>query len=345
MFRSSTSLTDSEAQVGFLFHVMIGVNPLGEFRAVRGLGRTIEHHEIKEGGRNHAPHLRVGPAKYEPCTIEWGMSNRTTLYDWIHAVEAGYGYKRQVWIIQLSRERTPLRIYQLIDAFPISWEGAELNANDNVVDTEQIKIVYEAVMLLTIPQVISNLPTLTLPQVDFEEDTGARTMAGAFTKVKRKKGVTTALDDGLLVSRDEPGPLAFTKDDETEEEEQPEPLKPVVFVKKAESEDEAAAAEGPEGLTLSGGAEVGAEPPGGPLDLTAEEKSAEDKGEAEADSEAADRPSAAGVSLSGGAFLGQTGAASASPGGAEGGSRPEPVKLKLSGGLYFAPTTFASDDE
>ena len=131
----------------------------------------------------------------------------------------------------------------------------------------------------------------------------------------------------------------------SEEEEQPEALKSVVFVKKAESEDEDPAAEGPEGLTLSGGAEVGEEPPGGALDLTAEEKSAEDKDEADADSEAADRPSAAGVSLSGGTFLGQTGAASASPGGAEGGSRPEPVKLKLSGGLYFAPTTFASDDE
>jgi len=164
MFRPNSSESDTEAQVGFLFHVLIGLDSLGEFRAVRGIGRTVQAEEIPEGGRNHSPHWRVGRSKYTECKIEWGMSNRLTLFDWIHAVEAGYAYKRQVWVIQLTRDRMPMRIYQLWDAWPVSWEGARLDANENVVDTEEITIAYEAVTMINIPSDLTldlNLPDLS----------------------------------------------------------------------------------------------------------------------------------------------------------------------------------------
>jgi phage tail-like protein len=162
--------------VGFLFHVMIGTNPFGVFRSVSGIGRRVDAEELREGGRNHSPHLRVGPSKYQECKIEWGLTNSTALYDWIHAVEAGYAYKRAVTVVQFNRMFVPLRIYLLWDAWPLSWEAARLNANDNGVDTEEITLAYEAVTLIPIPTEVSwTLPfepplPLIFPNLVNEED-------------------------------------------------------------------------------------------------------------------------------------------------------------------------------
>jgi phage tail-like protein len=152
MFALPTGLNaDTSAQVGFFFHVVIGGNPLGEFRAVHGLGRSIDPEEIREGGRNYSPHLRLGPSKYQACKIEWGLSIRATLFDWINAVDAGYGFKRMVNIFQLDPMQKPVRIYTLWDAWPISWEGANLDANQDTLDTEEITIVYEFVTMVALP--------------------------------------------------------------------------------------------------------------------------------------------------------------------------------------------------
>ena len=155
MFGPTLSDSDTEAQVGFLFHVLIGTNPFGVFRSVSGIGRRVDAEELREGGRNHSPHMRVSPSKYQECKIEWGLTNSTALYDWIHAVEAGYAYKRAVTVVQFNRMMVPLRIFLLWDAWPLSWEGARLNANDNSVDTEEITLAYEAVTLVPIPTEVS----------------------------------------------------------------------------------------------------------------------------------------------------------------------------------------------
>lgn len=170
MFRTGNSHAETEAQIAFLFHVVIGSNILGEFRAVRGLGRTVEPEEIREGGRNHSPHMMVGQGKYQQCRIEWGFSLRATLFDWIHAVEAGYGFRRLVWIFQLDRARNPLRVYQLWDAWPVSWEGARLDANDNLIDTEEINIAYELVTMVGSPGDIA-IPSLENVDLTLTSDT------------------------------------------------------------------------------------------------------------------------------------------------------------------------------
>lgn len=152
MFSPPTGLSaDNSAQVGFFFHVVIGGNPLGEFRAVHGLGRSIDPEEIREGGRNYSPHLRLGQSKYQACKIEWGLSIRATLFDWINAVDAGYGFKRLVNIFQLDPMMRPVRVYTLWDAWPISWEGANLDANQDTLDTEEITIVYELITMVAMP--------------------------------------------------------------------------------------------------------------------------------------------------------------------------------------------------
>ncbi len=161
MFALPTGLNaDTSAQVGFFFHVVIGGNPLGEFRAVHGLGRSIDPEEIREGGRNYSPHLRLGQSKYQACKIEWGLSIRATLFDWINAVDAGYGFKRMVNIFQLDPLQKPVRIYTLWDAWPISWEGANLDANQDTLDTEEITIVYEFVTMIALP----SLPDMGVEQ-------------------------------------------------------------------------------------------------------------------------------------------------------------------------------------
>ncbi len=152
-----------EAPSTSYFHVLIGTQPLGDYRSVTGFGHTNEVESYREGGRNWAPHQLWAGSGTSTCKIQAGYSFVPTLYDWVKAVEAGSTFRRHVTIIQLRGDMVPIKAYMLWNAWPVRWSGAELNADASMVDTEDIELAYDAVFMVPLPM---------LPVMEWTSGTG-----------------------------------------------------------------------------------------------------------------------------------------------------------------------------
>ncbi len=132
-------------QIAFFFHVMIGSDPVGDFQAVDNISASCMSYSVAEGGRNHSPHELPfgGPRRRGELTLRWGMLYRSKLYEWFQSVELGYGFRRDVYIMQLTRQKLPLRLMRLSQAWPVSWVGSNLDSNTSSYAVEQITLAYE----------------------------------------------------------------------------------------------------------------------------------------------------------------------------------------------------------
>lgn len=151
VYRADPELALMADQVAFLFHVMIGVDAVGDFQACTNLGIDAPSYHWAEAGRNHAERSFpfTGPRRLSEVTLRWGMLIRSKLYDWMSAVEIGYGFRRDVYILQLTRQKVPMRLMRLSQAFPVSWRGADLDSNDSRYAVESLTLAYEDMALVT----------------------------------------------------------------------------------------------------------------------------------------------------------------------------------------------------
>ncbi len=151
-FAANVLLGHDSPQVNNMFRVMIGSDPFGSFLKVSGIGYSQEPFEIKEGGRNSTPHLRPfgGPGKFNEVTLEWGSVRRSKMEWWTQGVAPGYGFRKNVTIIQMNRQGFPFRIFQLFGAWPKSWQVGDLDARGNDLATESLTLVYEGLYAVSI---------------------------------------------------------------------------------------------------------------------------------------------------------------------------------------------------
>jgi phage tail-like protein len=145
----------SEKEGAFFFHVVIGTNVLGEFKAVSGFGRSVNTAEILEGGRNHGPRTKWSPhGRHPDCTLISGSTSTGSMFDWIASVDAGRDFRRVVTIVQLTRSRVPLRFFLLFGAFPVAWSGPSLDADASGNDEESVTLNYDSITVVTDPAVM-----------------------------------------------------------------------------------------------------------------------------------------------------------------------------------------------
>ena len=151
VFSPDAELALMADQVAFLFHVMVGVDAIGDFQAVENISTELDVVRFAEGGRMHSPHLLAfdGPKRHGEITLRWGMLARAKLYDWMEAVELGGAFRRNVVIVQLTRQKIPLRLMLLRGAYPISWQGANLDSTDSNYAVEQLTLVYDDLSMVT----------------------------------------------------------------------------------------------------------------------------------------------------------------------------------------------------
>ena len=136
-----------EPEINFNFVVMVGIRPFGEFRTVSGAGINHSPLSLVEGGRNHSPHLLVHTAgsvsQWGEVTLQWGTPVWSTLYDWADAVRVGRHFRRDVFVIQLTRSGLPTRLMRFAGAWPKSWKASGLDTSSTEWAAEEITLVYE----------------------------------------------------------------------------------------------------------------------------------------------------------------------------------------------------------
>lgn len=140
-----------DADVGFYFTVLLDNIPAGDFVGIDGMGRSIEPYEYKELGKNDAPHVLVGQGKNNQITLKWGLMNRQVLYDWVQAVKPSGSFRKDVIVMQLSRQKLPIRIYTISGAWPVEWKAAPLSSLDSNMCVEEVTLVYDSIEMLAIP--------------------------------------------------------------------------------------------------------------------------------------------------------------------------------------------------
>jgi phage tail-like protein len=88
---------------------------------------------------------RVGPTKFEPVTIERGITRDDAFEKWAQAMRQGAGDapRKDVRIELHDGERRLTVAWVLKGALPVKIEAPDLNADSNDVAIEQLTLAYE----------------------------------------------------------------------------------------------------------------------------------------------------------------------------------------------------------
>lgn len=148
-YRPDPLLALMAEQVSFFFHVTFGIDAIGDFQSVHAVNMQNPSISVPEGGRNWSPHVLFAPPRQRnEIVLRWGMVVRTKLYDWTNAVQLGYGYRRDVYILHLTRSKEVLRVMRLTGCWPTSWTAPELDANQSGFAVEEMTLSYQSMMLV-----------------------------------------------------------------------------------------------------------------------------------------------------------------------------------------------------
>jgi phage tail-like protein len=114
-------------------------------RRVRGLGRLTELSTVHDGSDPNASRIIAGPTKFEPVTIERGITRDDAFEKWAQAMQQGAGPapRKDVRIELHDNERRITVAWMLRGALPIKLEAPDLNAVGNDVAIEQLTLAYE----------------------------------------------------------------------------------------------------------------------------------------------------------------------------------------------------------
>lgn len=176
-----------------MFHVIIGLDPLGNFSAVENIAYDNDPFEYAELGRNHAPHRLPWAPTGKPgdISLRWGMVVRTKMYDWMNDVKVGKDYRRSIYIIQLSRRRVPIRVYHLTGCFPLAWKGSDLTTEKSAeAATEELRIAYDQIDLLNLGLLSAGIGAIAnLIQDRFSDGVGEAQLEGFTGEYGSESGV------------------------------------------------------------------------------------------------------------------------------------------------------------
>jgi uncharacterized protein len=133
----------------YTLRVMWDGETIAGVRRVRGLGQLTELVTVRDGGDPNASRVIVGPTKFEPVTIERGITRDTAFEKWAQAMQQGAGPppRKDVRIELHDGERRLTVAWVLKRALPIKFEAPDLNAASNDVAIEQLTLAYEGLEL------------------------------------------------------------------------------------------------------------------------------------------------------------------------------------------------------
>jgi phage tail-like protein len=131
--------------VGFFFKVAI--DGMGDqdtkFQTVSGLSADIETEEIKEGGQNGYSHKLPVKAKFPNLVLKRGMIMNSDVLTWIGDAVGNFAFSpRDVTVTLLNPDGDPLRVWHIVNAYPIKWDPGEFNAEDSKLVIESIELAY-----------------------------------------------------------------------------------------------------------------------------------------------------------------------------------------------------------
>ena len=116
----------------------------GHFTECSGLSVKIESISYREAGNNQTVRHIPGPVDYATITLKFGVTKSKTLFDWMMKAAEGKVERKNVSISLLdSQDSTEVMRWNLHDAWPSEWKGANLVATDKGVAIEELTLVFD----------------------------------------------------------------------------------------------------------------------------------------------------------------------------------------------------------
>lgn len=130
----------------FRFRVEIDGTQEGGFQMVSGIERTTEIEPYREGGVNDYEHQLVIRTVYPPLILMRGLVD-TVLWEWHQDVIEGTIERRKISIVLLDESgQTEVWRWVCIDAIPVKWTGADLDAVGGTIATESVEMAHQGLI-------------------------------------------------------------------------------------------------------------------------------------------------------------------------------------------------------
>jgi phage tail-like protein len=126
------------------FKLEIGGVAEGHFTECSGLSVKVEPITYREAGNHQVVHQIPGPVTYAAVTLKYGVTKSRELWDWMMKAAEGDVQRRNVSVLLLdSQGNTEVMRWNLLDAWPSEWKGANLTASDKTLAIETLTLVYD----------------------------------------------------------------------------------------------------------------------------------------------------------------------------------------------------------
>lgn len=113
----------------------------GGFSEVTGLGIQTEYESIREGGVNDFEYKLPKGSKYSDITLKRGITD-WKLYNWYYDVVNGKVMRKNGTIYLRDHIGNNVFEWNIMNAYPVKWDGPTLNATSNTVAAETLVLAH-----------------------------------------------------------------------------------------------------------------------------------------------------------------------------------------------------------
>jgi phage tail-like protein len=127
-----------------VFRFVIEINGIrvGGFSEVTGLEVRTEVDEYREGGVNDYVHKIAKETRYPNLTLKRGITDATEFWDWHRQIVEGDIERKTITVVLLDSLGAEKWRWVFGDAYPVKWNGTDLNATGNTVLVESIELAH-----------------------------------------------------------------------------------------------------------------------------------------------------------------------------------------------------------
>jgi len=117
------------------------------FQEVSGISTEVETESYNEGGENRFVHQLPKGVKSNKLVLKRGIAElNSPLVKWCQAIFEGDFSEAiepmEVTVSLMDENKTPIRSWSIVNAFPVSWEVEAFNSTKNEVAIEKIELNY-----------------------------------------------------------------------------------------------------------------------------------------------------------------------------------------------------------
>lgn len=120
------------------------------FSEVTGLRLEVDVQTYGEGGLNSFTRQFPGRVKQNTITLKHGMADTDAVWLWCYGVAQGVIVRQNISIYLLDQAGEPAVWWNVMEAFPVKWEGPNLRAATSEVAMESLTLAHHGIVMMKV---------------------------------------------------------------------------------------------------------------------------------------------------------------------------------------------------